>query len=263
MKKIVILSLLSGLFLVGCGSNSDKKTESTSPKTSESSTAQADKDKQKNIEIAVNSLKKGFSAYHDISFDKKTKSFILKPKEELSETETLKKVADSPTEPKHEETLKNIASNFIELSTTISENIGKDYKIKLKYPGDNNRDIFVIQDGNISYPIINEFKNKKSSSNAETSESVEVQSSIDVENQRVADENAKFKVEEEASKAAVQAQYEEDQRKADEFNAKLQADVEAENARVEAEVQAAQKAEQDRVDAENQRMAEQDRANGY
>lgn len=248
MKKIIILSLLSGLFLVGCGSNNDKKNESASSTTAENSIdrkASEKKSKQKNIDIAVNSLKKGFSAYHDVSFDEKTKSFILNPKEGLSETETLKKVADNPVEPKYEETLKGMASNFIELSTTISEKVGKDYKIKLKYPGDNNKDIFVIQDGNISYPIIDEFKNKKSSSNDESSNSAEVQS------------------EEEASKAAVQAQFEEDQRKADEFNAKLQADVDAENARVEAEVQAAQKAEQDRVNAENQRLAEQDKANGY
>lgn len=153
-----MLSLLSGLFLVGCGGNNSKKTESTSSKTSETSSNKAEKEKQKNIETAVNSLKKGFSATHNISFDEKTKSFILSPKEGLSETNTLKKVADNPTEPKYEETLKNMASNFIDLSTTISSNIGKDYKIKLKYPGNDNRDIFVIQDGNISYPIIDEKK---------------------------------------------------------------------------------------------------------
>lgn len=265
MKKVIILSLLSGLFLVGCGGNSSKKTESTTSKTSESSISQADKDIKTNIEIAINSLKKGFSATHNISFDEKTKSFILSPKDGLSETETLKKVADNPTEPKYEETLKNMASNFIDLSTTISSNIGKEYKIKLKYPGNDNRDIFIIQDGNISYPIIDEKKNKKSSSNENPSQSTDSENEIaaneninsqtenpeqqaineEAERARVQAqvdaENARIKAEEEASNAAIQAQFEEDQRKADEFNAKLQADWEA----------------------ENQRLAEQDKANGY
>lgn len=268
MKKIFVLSLLCGIILVGCVSKSEKKLESDSSLTTEKNS------QQKNIDNAIGSLKKGFSAYHDVSFDKKNKSFILSPKEGLSETETLKKIADNPTEPKYEETLKNIASNFVELSITISGKIGKDYKIKMKRPGNDNKDMFVVQDGNISYPIITEFKDKKSSSNKETVQSGESttniarsQTDIDAENAKLnaeADannarfkaneeeekarmqaqvdaENARLKAEEEASKAAIQAQFEEDQRKADEFNAQLQA----------------------QIDAENQRIAEQDKANGY
>ncbi|WP_430597542.1 hypothetical protein [Enterococcus sp. AZ177] len=270
MKKFFVLSLLCGIILVGCVSKNEKKIDSESSLTTEKNS------QQKNIDNAISSLKKGFSAYHDVSFDKKTKSFILSPKEGLSETKTLIKIADNPTEPKYEETLKGIASNFIELSISISKNIGKDYKIKLASPGNDHKYMFVVQDGNISYPIITEFKDKKSSSNTKTGGSTKSGSQQNVEA-----ENARLKAEEEASEAAIQAQFEEEQRKADELNAQLQAQADADNARFKAEEEASKadmqaqfEEDQRKADefnaklqadweAENRRLAEQDKANGY
>lgn len=73
MKKIIILSLLSGLFLVGCGSNSDKKQTSASKvdqlesrvKELESSSNTEKEKENKAIEIVNTFKEKGLPVFDE------------------------------------------------------------------------------------------------------------------------------------------------------------------------------------------------------
>ncbi|MCH1670740.1 hypothetical protein MKL18_02165 [Enterococcus faecalis] len=151
MKKKVIFTsfLLLTVALSGCSQSTEKTNNS-----SETEVGKLDNKKEELISSTLKDLQDNFSKNHKVTFDKESKSFVLDPIVGLSVTDTLKTVADNAEIPKYKDSLTDISSNFTNLSKSISKAIGKEYKIKLKYPGDINKDVFVVQDGNVTFPIL-------------------------------------------------------------------------------------------------------------
>jgi len=172
MKKMVLgiaFALLS-IGLVGCSdnssnnlsdssiSNSIKETHSTDYSADESSNTSAktstDKQAEDKTDITLNALKKGYSSIANVTYSETDKTFHLAPIDGLSETVTLQKIADAPASVAHQDALKNMASQLIEISNMISENVGTGFKISFDNPYQDRKPLFIIEDGNVEYPIL-------------------------------------------------------------------------------------------------------------
>lgn len=172
MKKMVLgiaFTLLS-IGFVGCSDNSNndhsdssfsgsvKENHSTDYSTDESSSisdeTSIDKQAKNKTDITLNALKKGYSSIANVTYSETDKTFHLAPIDGLSETVTLQKIADAPTSVAHQDALKNMASQLIEMSNMISENVGTGFKISFDNPYQDRKPLFIIEDGNVEYPIL-------------------------------------------------------------------------------------------------------------
>lgn len=152
MKKSLLFACLCILALTGCGKDQEGVSESNSAASVESiSTISVG---QEDINKIQSALEDGYSNNYDISYSNETSTFHLNAKEGLSETETLKKVANNPTYEQHETTIKEMAGSLVEMSNLIEENISQGIKIELDNPNDSGESLFVVSDGQIEYPIL-------------------------------------------------------------------------------------------------------------
>lgn len=168
MKKIMLgiaFTMLS-IGFVGCSDNSSndhsdssisssaKENHSIDESSSISDETSIDKQSKNKTDITLNALKKGYSSIANVTYSETDKTFHLAPIEGLSETVTLQKVADAPDSVAHQDALKNMASQLIEMSNMISENVGKGFKISFDNPYQDKKPLFIIEDGNVEYPIL-------------------------------------------------------------------------------------------------------------
>lgn len=152
MNKFLLFISLCTFALAGCSDNNGAAAISESSATVEAITVVSIK--QEDINKIQSALEEGYSNYYDISYSNENSTFHLTAKDSLSETETLKKVADNPTYEKHETTIKEMAGSLVEMSNLIEENISEGVKIELDNPNKGGKSLFIVSDGQIEYPIL-------------------------------------------------------------------------------------------------------------
>lgn len=166
MKKLLTFCLLmvSIITLSSCGNNQNKGTNKTSDtKTETINTTETNSSitnessvsnevAQQAIDAVVVSLQKGLAGTHNVEYDKINKTFKISAIQGIPETTTLQKIANEPTNERYLDTIKGMASNFVNLSIDMKQKLGSGYSIVLLNPTDGGKDIFIVKDGNISYP---------------------------------------------------------------------------------------------------------------
>lgn len=152
MKKYLLFACLCMLALTGCTKDHEGVSESSSAASVES--ISVIRVKQEDVNKIQSALEDGYSNYYDISYSNETSTFHLTAKGGLSETETLKKVADNPTYEKHETTIKEMAGSLVEMSNLIEENISEGVNIELDNPNESGESLFIVSGGQIEYPIL-------------------------------------------------------------------------------------------------------------
>lgn len=153
MKKHLLLIGLCTIALFGC-SNSDEEKASSTSVSSEVAAILVDDVKQEDIDKIKSALEEGYSSFSDVSYSNETRTFHLFPKDGVSETDTLKKVANDPKYAENETIIKDMASSLVEMSNMIEENIAKDISIELDNPNENGKSFFIVSNGQIEYPIL-------------------------------------------------------------------------------------------------------------
>lgn len=153
MKKHLMLIGLCTFTLFGCSNSNEEKSSSTSV-SSEVASMLVDDVQQEDIDKIKSALEEGFSSFSDVSYSNATRTFHLTPKDGLSETETLKKVANDPKYAEHEKTIKDMASSVVEISNLIEDKIAQDISIELDNPNENGESLFIVSNGQIEYPIL-------------------------------------------------------------------------------------------------------------
>lgn len=153
MKKHLLLIGLCTIVLFGC-SNSDEELASSTSVSSEVAAVLVDDVKQEDIDKIQSALEEGFSSFSNVSYSNETRTFHLTPKDGVSETDTLIKVANDPNYAEHEKVIKDMASSVVEMSNLIEDNIAKDVSIELDNPNENGESFFIVSNGQIEYPIL-------------------------------------------------------------------------------------------------------------
>ena len=152
MKRFLLFISLCTFALAGCSDN--KETSATSGSSVSVESIAASGVSQEDVNKIYSALEEGYSNYYDVSYSNETLTFHLTAKDGLSETETLKKVANNPTYAKHETTIKEMAGSLVEMSNLIEENISEGVNIELDNPNESGESLFVVSDGQIEYPIL-------------------------------------------------------------------------------------------------------------
>lgn len=155
MKKIgiIVASSIALLSLASCGKSDSTKISEKN--TKESKIVKKPEINKDGVEKTLSSLKQGYASYYDIEFIEADKTFHLIPKKGINETDTLKKIADNPTGIQEQDSLKKMSSSLVELSNLITEHVGKGYSISFDNPYGKGKELSVLTDGNINYPILN------------------------------------------------------------------------------------------------------------
>lgn len=173
------LTLGVSIILVGCGNNktdsSEAQSDSSSSSQVESSSQQEEsmdltedilKDKEKlaaminenltdetKINQMVESLNQGFSQYMSISYDADNKNFLLVPQQtDNLLSKQLNKAAQNPSSSMSQTIIKGLGNSLISFSDSVSTELGAGYSLILKSPNEGQPDLFVIKDGEITYP---------------------------------------------------------------------------------------------------------------
>lgn len=152
MNKFLLFISLCTFALAGCSNN--EETDATAASSVEVSSTAGAAVKQEDVSKIKSALEEGYSSFYDVSYFDETMTFHLIPKDGISETDTLKKIANNPNDAEHEKTIKEMAGSLVEMSNMIEENIAEGINIELDNPNENGESLFIVSNGQIEYPVL-------------------------------------------------------------------------------------------------------------
>ena len=104
---------------------------------------------QKENEVTKN-LQKAFTNFGDVSFDKNSKTFVVKPSNDENK-KAFKQLMDHKDQMK-QSGFEDIQNKFIDVSNSIKKNLGNGYSLQLNQP-DKDDAMIRVQDGQVSYTV--------------------------------------------------------------------------------------------------------------
>lgn len=136
--------------------NTKEKVESTINSTEDTSwTEESSKELSKNdkVEVMLDSLNQGMSDIFDISFDEAEDKFVLEAKKDGQMDKILSELATNSEEDDKQQ-LEELSSSLTGFSESISSSLGNDYSIELVNHYNDKGSFFVIKNGEISFPYL-------------------------------------------------------------------------------------------------------------
>lgn len=173
MRGNIVLIGLTGFFmlnLVGCSITEKKTNMSSQSIQSEISISEKEKStntsvkdsattesttlsKNDKVKTMLDSLNQGMSGMFDISFDEANDKFVLDAKKDGPMDKVLSELVNNPTSDDKQQ-LDELSSSLTGFSESISSSLGNDYSIELLNHYNDQGSFFVIKNGEISFPYL-------------------------------------------------------------------------------------------------------------
>lgn len=157
MKKIMIGLLMSSVLFVGCASKDSENTETSTTEVSSSEvveTKSEEKTQQEKELLTLTSLQTSYDGVAQITLDREQKTYFIDMIDKESFADSINFVLDGSLDSSR--WTDSVVNPLVELSATISKNIGSGYSLSIPNPVKSDEVILVVSDGQVVFDAVSD-----------------------------------------------------------------------------------------------------------